>query len=289
MKHWNWDRSAMKRWSLAWVLLALSWGGACHGATHQHLNAGARGSEAGAALYFVNGDRFAASSGYVVALEKAEAGTHAGLHRGSITLTSLAGTLDYGGPTFDHPAFGAHVEVVVEEVDGPVGGRFGFWESGGEDEGTELTFDVESGTRGGTNRFALSETDGSAGVDPYGHVHGRVFTATGAGLYTVGLRLVDTSMNGVDGGPLHRDSEVFRLQFQAGVTLARLEMEGEEVRVIFGAIQGYSYQVERSFGLGAGAVWEAVGEVVRGEDRLQEVRVPRGGAAVFFRLRRTAT
>jgi hypothetical protein len=41
----------------------------CHGATHQHLNAGARGSEAGAALYFVNGDRFAAASGYVVALE----------------------------------------------------------------------------------------------------------------------------------------------------------------------------------------------------------------------------
>lgn len=279
----------MVRCSLAWVFLALIWSGVCRGATHQHLNAGARGSEAGAALYFVNGDRFVASSGYVVALEKAESGTHAGWHRGSITLTSLAGTLDYGGPAFDHPAFGAHVEVVVVEVDGPEGGRFGFWESGGEDEGTELTFDAGVGTRGGTNRFALSETDGSVGVDPYGHVHGRVFTATMAGLYTVGLRLVDTSLNGVDGGPLHRDSEVFRLHFQAGVTVARLEMEGEDVRVIFGAIQGYAYQVERSFGLGAGVVWEAVGEEVRGEDRLREVRVPRGGAAVFFRLKRTAT
>lgn len=288
MKLLRWGGRAMARCRWDWVLLLLSWSGVCHGATHQHLNAGARGSTAGAALYFVNGDRFAASSGYVVALEKAGPGTHAGFYRGSITLTSLAGTLDYGGPTFDHPAFGAHVEVVVEEVDGPVGGRLGFWESGGEDEGTELTFDVEAGTRGGTNRFALSETDGSAGVDPYGHVHGRVFTATTAGLYTVGLRLVDTSLNGVDGGPLHRDSEIFRLQFQAGVTLARLEMEAEEVRVMFGAIQGYAYQVERSSGLGAGAVWEAVGEVVRGEDRIREVRVPRGGGAVFFRLKRIA-
>lgn len=275
---------------LVWVAFwALPWAGICLGASHQHLNAGAYGSEPGAALYFVNGDRFAASSGYVVALEKTETGTHAGLHRGSITLTALPGTLDYGGPTFDHAAFGAHLEAVVVELDGPIGGRFGFWESGGEDEGAELTFDVPVGMRGGTNRFGLSETDGSPGVDPYGHVHGRVFTATAPGLYTVGLKLVDTSRNGAEGGPLHRESELFRLQFQAGVTVARWEADGGEVRVNFGAFSGYSYQLESSPSLGGGAAWESVGELVRGDDHVREIRVPRTGERMFFRLKRTVS
>lgn len=273
-------------WAALWVI---PWAGVSLGASHQHLNAGAYGSEPGAALYFVNGDRFAALSGYVVALEKTETGTHAGLHRGTITLTALPGTLDYGGPTFDHAAFGAHLEVVVEELAGPSEGRFGFWESGGEDEGTELTFDVPVGMRGGTNGFALSETDSSPGVDPYGHVHGRVFTATAPGLYTVGMKLVDTSRNGAEGGPLHRESGLFRLQFQAGVTLAGFEAVGSEVRVTFGAVSGYSYQVESSPRLGEGAAWEPVGEVVRGDDHVREVRATRTGQQMFFRLKRTVS
>ncbi|MBL9128398.1 MAG: hypothetical protein JNL97_12160 [Verrucomicrobiales bacterium] len=67
---------------VGWILV--SWAGIAgspgvRGATHQHLNAGAYGSEVGAALYFVNGDRFVASSGYAVPMERASVGAHGGL------------------------------------------------------------------------------------------------------------------------------------------------------------------------------------------------------------------
>ena len=272
----------------AWVLMGVLAGvGECRGASHQHLNAGAFGSEAGAALYFVNGDRFAEASGYVVALEKAEEGVHAGLHRGSITLTSLAATLDYGGPAFGHAAMGARLEVGVESLEGPEGGRFGFWEHAGGEEGDVLTFDVPVGTMSGTNRIVLSENDGAAGTDPYGHIHGRVFTATVAGLYTVGLRLLETSGNGEGGGALHRPSEVFRLQFQAGVTLARVtRVSIGEAEVQFGAPSGYLYHLESSSRLGAGADWRTVGSPLPGNDHLQAVRISVSSATGFFRLKR---
>ncbi|MBL9128397.1 MAG: hypothetical protein JNL97_12155 [Verrucomicrobiales bacterium] len=198
----------------------------------------------------------------------------------------MPATLDYGGPTFDHAALGAQLEVVVEELEGPSGGRFGFWESVEDEEGPSATFEVPSGLRGGTNRFLLSQTGGAEGVDPYGHVHGRVFTATEPGLYAVGLRLREVSSNGPGGGPLHRESEVFRLQFQAGITIARIVPDGDDVRVVFATAVGYAYRVETSETLGPGAAWLPVGEVVRGDDRLREVRLPKGKATGFFRLRR---
>jgi len=261
--------------------------GWCWGAAHQHLNAGAYGSEVGAALYFVNGDRFAAASGYVVSLEKAVEGPHTGLYRGSITLTSLAATLDYGGPAFGHAAIGARIEVGVETLDGPAGGKFGFWEEEGGEEGTRLTFEEPVGTVAGTNRFRLSENDGSEGSDPYGHVHGRVFTATTPGLYTVGLRLVETSGNGAGGTPLQGPSELYRLQFQAGVTVARvLRVAGNELEIVFGAPAGDRYQLESSLRLGPGAEWKSVGDPVTGDDHLQSVRVPVAEGAAYFRLKR---
>lgn len=283
-----WARHVWK-WTRIWVGIGAGSASACWGASHQHLNAGAFGSESGAALYFVNGDRFAASSGYVVSLEKAVDGPHAGFYRGSITLTSLAATLDYGGPAFGHAAMGARIEVGIETVEGPVGGRFGFWDQAGGEEGTELTFDDPVGTTAGTNRFVLSENDGSAGADPYGHVHGRIFTASTPGLYTVGLRLVETSGNGEGGTALHRPSDLYRLQFQAGVTVARvLRATGNEVEVVFGAPAGYRYQLEASSRLGREAEWKAVGEPLPGDDHLQTVRVPVVEGATFFRIKRLA-
>ncbi|MBL9139856.1 MAG: hypothetical protein JNK85_28555 [Verrucomicrobiales bacterium] len=256
------------------------------GSGHQHLNAGALGSGAGTPLSFINGDRFAAESGYVVALEKAAGGSQAGLHRGTITLTSLPATLDYGGPAFGHAAFGAHLAVIVESVTGPSGGRFGFWEGADGEEGTILTFEVPVGEAEGTRQFALSETPGAPEDDPYGHIHGRVFTATAPGLYTVGLRLVDVSGNGLGGGPLHPPSALFRIQFQAGVTIAHLGQEGGQVRVTFGALTGYTYWLEQSEALGPDAIWMEAGGAVRGTDHLVEVVVPTAGGTRFFRLRR---
>lgn len=278
-------RGAVWIWLLVVVVFGVADARGVWAAAHQHLNAGAYGSQPGAGLYFVNGSRFAAESGYVVGMEHSADGVHAGLYRGGITLTALPSSLDYGGPTFDHAAPGAHLEVVVVDVDGPAGGRFGFWEQEDGEEGTRLTFDVPVGTRGGTNRFSLSETDGSPGVDPYGHVHGRVFTCSEPGLYTVGLRVVDTSGNGAGGGPLHGESEVYRLRYQAGVSVGGIEVVEGGVRVWFGALEGYRYQLETSGELGPGAVWEPVGEVVVGDQRVREVVVPGVGGAGYYRIR----
>lgn len=50
-------------------------------AGHQHINAGALGSEPGTRLSFLNGDRFAAESGYVLPCLPASTGPHAGFFR----------------------------------------------------------------------------------------------------------------------------------------------------------------------------------------------------------------
>lgn len=256
--------------------------------SHQHINAGALGSQAGAPLSFVNGDRFVAESGYVMPMQPATAGPRAGLHAGSVTFTALPAGLDYGGPAFGHAAPGSRLELVVETVVGPAGGRFGFWETAGESEGTELTFEVPVGETDGSHRFPLSESFGASGDDPYGHIHGRVFTVDLPGLYRVGMRLIDTSVNGADGGPLHPPSERYVFQLQAGVTLAWIEVGENTVQIAFGALARSVYQVERADRLGDPGAWSPVGAPVQGTDRLETVTVPLEAGPRFFRLRRTS-
>lgn len=123
-----------------------------------------------------------------------------------------------------------------------------------------------------------------AGEDPYGHVHGRVFTLDRPGLYTVGFRIHDTSANGVGGGPLIA-SGLFRLHLQAGVSLAGIRFGPDGVRLSFAALAGGRYAVERSDRIGAGAVWVTVGEPVVGDDRLHEVIDPAPLGNGFYRLR----
>jgi hypothetical protein len=257
---------------------------------HEHINAGARGSEPGAALYFVNGDRFSSESGYVLPFTESATGPHAGLFRGSITFTALASTPDYGGPAFGHAAPGAHLELVVESLTGPPGGSFGFWESEDGEEGSAVTFEISAGSTDGTNRFRLSETAGAPGDDPYGHVHGRVFTVNKPGFYVLGVRIIDTSTLGPNGEPLHPPSELFQMNLQAGVSLARIEIvtDADEptMRVSFAALTGGTYQLEQASELRAGAEWVPVGDPVPGDDRMKEITVPLRSGSAFFRLRR---
>ncbi len=255
-------------------------------AVHQHINAGAHGSEPGAPLYFVNGAAFAAESGFVVPLDLSTNGPQDGLYRGSVTFTALASTLDFGGPAFDHAAPGAHLELVVESVVGPPGGAFGFWEGAGEEEGSVLTFEVPAAAADSTNRFSLSENSGQPGEDPYGHVHGRVFSVTRPGLYTVGLRIVDTSTNGPEGGPLHPPSERFLMNFEGGVVIGGITAGEDGVRIEFAAESGYTFQLEYSAKVDSAADWMEVGERVAGDDHLQAIQVPRTSEGGFLRLRR---
>lgn len=190
-------------------------------AQHGHLNSGALGKNQGDALSFLNGSNFASSSGYTKVLNGATSGTYAGFYEGGITFTSvhgLSGTDSQGIPYVADPnsaALGSFVQVGIVSVTGPAGGSFQFWEEGA----TSPTFNYTVGYNSGTpDLVALSDASNGAGApggDPFGHLHGRRFTTTTPGEYTVGFRLFDTSVNGTGGGPIQGPSDILTISFTA--------------------------------------------------------------------------
>lgn len=253
-------------------------------AQHSHLNAGAFSPVQDAPLYFVNGANFVANSGYVLNLVQATNGQYSGYYHGSITLTALPATVNNGGPAFGHAAPGAFLEAQVESVLGPADGRFGFW----EELDVAPRFSIPAGTTNSSERFPVSEGDGTPGSDPAGHIHGRRFTVTAPGLYTVGFRLHDTAKNGSGGGPIHRPSEWFPIHLQAGLTVARLEHDTNSVVITFAAKAGQSYYVETTDDLAVTNLWQTLAGPLAGNDRLQQVVDPASTALRrFYRLRAT--
>lgn len=250
---------------------------------HAHINAGVN---AASALTFMNADRFAAESGFVVRLPAVTNGIRGGYHiANSPTFTALPATALNGGPATGHALPGTRVVARIVEVDGPLGGEFGFWESPGDEEDAEaLTFSVPVGERAGTREFPLSENSGQPGADPYGHLHGRYFSATLPGLYTVGLRLRDAAANGPGGGPLHPESAVTRFLFQAGDTISKAVQGPEGLDLIFAAASGRTYQAEYTASLESPS-WTAIGTPVTGQNRMATVTVPTPTVRAFFRLR----
>jgi len=184
-------------------------------AQHGHLNVGALGTAQGDALYFANGGLFAESSGYIRQMTPTLTGSRAGFYSGSFTLTALPATVANGGPSAGASALGSFIQYGIVSVTGPEGGQFGFWESGA----TSPTLSFASGHASGSpTMIPLSDVlsgAGTVGGDPYGHLHGRAFTATATGEYMVGFQAFDTSSNGVDGAPIHVPSEVLTVRFVA--------------------------------------------------------------------------
>src|SRR6185295_7256922 len=121
-----------------------------------------------------------------------------------------------GGPVAGHAAFGLRLAVQVVSVQGPPGGSFAFWEGDGESDLGTITFSVPVGTTNGTNYLIISQNSGEPGADPYGHIHGREFTSSAQGIYTVGFRVIDASTNGLGSGPIQAPSDVLPVKFQAG-------------------------------------------------------------------------
>lgn len=259
---------------------------------HFHVTAGAANATAGSQLLFTDADQFLAESGYVAYMPK-------------IT-NSLLPTLGHyqGGPTFtaaandgsvESPAAaGARIGLRIVAVDGPPGGRWSFWETAGNEEpGDSITFSYASGTTNGTNVILLSENHGEPGADPFGHIHGRAFTADAPGLYTVWTQLVDVSRNGPGGGPLHSPSQLFRYYFQAGTTIARIAQTNGSTVVTFGtqlsnAARRFSYYLEAQSALDADSPWTTVAGPVTGNSHLQTLSEPIAGARRFHRLRVTS-
>lgn len=181
-------------------------------AQHGHLNVGAVGTAQGDALNFANGAIFAESSGYVRSLPLATTGARAGYYSGSITLTALPATVANGGPAAGAPALGSFIQYGIVSVTGPVGGQFAFWEEGATMPTLSYTVGYNSVA---PMLIPLSEGTGAAGEDPFGHIHGRNFTVTIPGEYSVGFQAFDTSANGSGGGPIHSPSPVLTVKFSA--------------------------------------------------------------------------
>ena len=180
--------------------------------TAQHLEAGAVGQNQNDDLVWANAAELAANSGYVKELTFTTSGRYAGLYNGNITLTALSAT-EAGGP-----ALGSFIQAEIVSVTGPAGAFFGFWEGLDYGGGTTPTFNIATGSEGLSLRYVLSDASagaGQAGQDPAGHLHGRRFTASELGMYTVGFRAVDTSVNGAGGGSIHAPSDIVYVNFQA--------------------------------------------------------------------------
>src|SRR5262249_43998498 len=144
---------------------------------------GATGLDQGDPLTLENAADFSTNSSYIKTLTYTNGGSYAGFYQGNITFQVTGATT---------PAPGALIYAQIVSVEGPAGGAFAFWEAGA----TNPTISVACGTKG-TNAYQLSANDGSPGSDPYGHIHGRRFTASKPGIYTVGLKALDLCTNGV--------------------------------------------------------------------------------------------
>src|SRR5690349_1445571 len=200
--------TAIRTSILGWLMVA----GALHGQpiTSGHLNVGATSTSAGSHLIFANGAAFVLQSGYVP-MALATEGKYAGLYNSGPTMTALAQTVPFGGPAANAPSLGSFIQVTMTLQGAPVGGVFGFWESGA----TGPTFSL--GSLGvATPLIALSggpdnPTAGSVSADPFGHIHGRRFTATLPGDYIIGFQAFDTSANGAQ----HAFSDLLQVRFTA--------------------------------------------------------------------------
>jgi hypothetical protein len=231
---------------------------------HGHLNIGATGTNQNDQLLFDNGGIFETAYGYIKTLTYTNAFRYADYHQGNITLTGLAATPAHLGPVPNAPALGSQLFVQLASVDGPPGGEFAFWESGA----SIPTVSLAPGATG-TNVWRVSENDGSPGSDPYGHIHGRRFTATKPGIYTVGFRAFDLSANGAGGGPIHTPSDVLKVYFQAGVNMASVTRTGSVVAVTFGGMANLDFTLQCSTNLSA-TNWFDISSIP-GADALQTI------------------
>jgi hypothetical protein len=263
---------------------------------HEHLAAGATGTTNGATLVFQNAADFGGEAGFVFNLAEGTAdGAYLGyFYTDDVVFEALAATPDYGGPEPGAAALGTYIQLKLLSVEGPSGASFGFWETSQDGvDSTNQAWSVTVPYRNGSNLIPVSESDGSPGSDPYGHLHGRVYSFTKPGLYKVGWQFVDTSTNGPNGGPVDLPSAPFYLYYQAGLTIGTIEAVTNGVNVTFAAPSNIpdsgvgpatEYTLQSSPSLGANSVWQPVGAAVVGDDHLHTITVPTVIPAQFFRL-----
>ncbi len=253
---------------------------------HFHLNAGARSPAQNSPLFFQNGDTFVTNSGFVLPLPMNTGDIQAGYFAtASLTPTAI------GTGFFDASAPGTQVRLRFVSISGPANASFGVWDvpgfNAGEDPATAITFSIATGTTNGTPSILLSQNDAEPGADPFGHIHGRAFSATTPGLYVVTVQAYDNSTNGTPSGPIHAPSPLLPIYFQAGVTLAGITRDPTQVTLTFASRAGSSYFVQATPTPEAPASWQDIAGPFTG-NLLQTATEAKGDdAARFYRLRVT--
>lgn len=255
-----------------------------------HIYAGAVGTNLNDALVFTVASLFDTASGYKHPMAFRTNGLNAGYFRGdALTFTALSAT-DLGtGQVLGRALLGSRLAVQLVSVEGPAGGAFQFWEGDEDNPGNQITFEIPVGAANRTNAFVISENDGAPGSDPYGHIHGREFTASKEGLYTVGFRLIDVSTNGIGGGPMHSPSKVLPMFFQAGPVIEQIQRATNGMRILFRSAPGVTNVVEASE-VPDGPTWTPVTAGLRGNSALQSLTDTNPVPALrFYRLRLLST
>jgi hypothetical protein len=235
-----------------------------------HIYAGAHGTNQNDKCYFSNGNLFDATlTSYAFPQILRTNGLNAGYYRGdALTFSALAATPPKGGPIPGSAALGSRLAIQVVSVAGPTGGGFAFWEGDGESDLGVMTFNVPVGTIDGTNYLVISENSGERGADPYGHIHGREFTTSRPGTYTVGFRVIDLSTNGIAGGPIQSPSDIMFVRFQAGLKIEVIQLLSDRVTISFRSPPGISNVLEAT-DLIPPTSWQPAGASLRGNNNLQ--------------------
>jgi hypothetical protein len=253
---------------------------------HGHLYISAYSKNAGAQLYFDNGGIFEDASGYVktLLLNTNVASRFFGRYDANITFTPRStNTLRGADYAATAAAPGSVIYFQITQVDGPPGGTFEFWES----IGTQPAFTVPVGS-GATNLVKITEASGDPNGDPYGHIHGRRFTASVAGIYRVTFRAWDLSTNGPGAGPIHTPSERLPIHFQAGFAIASVKRTNNVATVKFGTATTHDFILQSSTNLLSSSNWVNVGTQFRGNDYFQSVQdTTATNAARFYRVQAT--
>ncbi len=255
-------------------------------AQHGHLNVGATGTNQNDQLIWANGAIFAAESGFVRTMTYTNGGRFSNSYNQNISLTALPQTTANGGPVANAPAPGSFIVAEIVSVSGPEGGAFQFWETNSADGVPGLS--VPTGTTAGTARFDLSDKTrgaGTAGGDPFGHIHNRRMGLSKAGRYTVGFRAVDISTNGQNGGPIHRPSEVLLITFEGLTSIAQFAKSGDIMNLTFKAEPDTRYEVEYSDDLSATSWMPANASVGHSNAYLSLPVQNATGARRYYRLK----
>lgn len=263
---------------------------------HDHLEAGTLSSVPGAPLAFINDSDYGANSGFVFNLGAGDPGSpYEGFYyMNDLVFVAQAATPDFGGPEPDAAGLGSQIFVQLLQVQGPAGSHLGFWETVQDEvDSTNLTWTLPIPLTSGTNLIQVTQTPPSPTSDPYGHLHGRIYSVDQPGFYVTTWRFVDLSTNGPGGGPVQAPSAPFDLFFQADVTIAKVQKTSTGADIIIAAPSNIpdsgigpatNYTIEGSPTLGSAAVWTPVGQVIVGDDHVHTNSITLGSGTTFFRL-----